>query len=155
MQPLRGQPLRGTDYTSLSTTTLTFNPGVTTQTVTVTVLGDLIDEENETLNLDLTNPTNATIADAQGVGTITDNDAAPSLSINDVTVTEGNSGTVDATFTVTLSAASERTVTVNYATADNTATNGSDYTTASNTLTFNPGTTTQTITVPVLGDVIG
>ena len=45
---------------------------------------------------------NATIADAQGLGTITDDDAAPTLSIGDVTVTEGDSGTTTPTFTVSL-----------------------------------------------------
>ena len=149
-----GTATAGADYTPISTTTLTFNPGVNTQNVTVTILGDLIDENNETLYLELTNPTNATIADAQGAGTITDNDPSPSLSINDVTVTEGNAGTVNAIFAVILSAASERIVTVNYAPADNTALHGDDYNLAANTLTFNPGATTQNITVQVFGDVI-
>ena len=79
---------------------------------------------NETFFVNLSNPTNATIADGQGVGTIIDDDPLPSLSINDVTVTEGNSGTTNATFTVTLSAASGQAVTVDYATADGTATAG-------------------------------
>lgn len=76
----------------------------------------------------------------------------PSLSINNRTVTEGNSGTTNASFTVTLSAASALTVTVNYATANGTATAPSDYVSASGTLTFTPGQTTQTITVLVNGD---
>ena len=67
-------------------------------------------------------PAGATLADAQATGTITNDDVAPlpTLSINDVTVTEGNAGTIAAQFTVTLSAASSSTVTVNYATADGT-----------------------------------
>ncbi len=76
----------------------------------------------------------------------------PSLAINDVAVTEGNSGTTNANFTVTLSAASTTAVTVNYATADQTATAPSDYTATSGTLTFAPGVLTQTISVPVVGD---
>src|SRR5206468_2867515 len=67
-------------------------------------------------------------------------------------VTEGNSGTSSATFTVSLSAASPQTVTVAYATADGTATAGSDYTATSGTLTFTPGQTTKTVAVPVKGD---
>jgi N,N-dimethylformamidase beta subunit-like, C-terminal/Concanavalin A-like lectin/glucanases superfamily/Bacterial Ig-like domain/Bacterial Ig domain/Calx-beta domain len=77
----------------------------------------------------------------------------PTISINNVSVTEGNSGTVNATFTVTLSAASSQTVTVTYATADGTATAGSDYTAVPpTTLTFTPGQTSKTVAVSVLGD---
>ena len=76
----------------------------------------------------------------------------PRLQIGDATVTEGNTGTVSATFTVTLSAASNQPITVAYATADHTATAGSDYQAASGTLTFAPGETSKTITVPVIGD---
>jgi len=149
-----GTATAGTDYTSITTSTLTFNPGDVSKTVTVEIAGDLIDEANETLYLNLSNSTNATIADTQGLGTITDNDPLPGLSVNDVTVTEGNSGTDDAVFTVTLSAVSGKTVTVDYTTANNTAASGSDYTSISNTLTFNPGVTAQQITVTVNGDVL-
>ncbi len=78
----------------------------------------------------------------------------PSISINDVTVTEGDSGTTNATFTVSLSKAGSNTITVDYATADGTATAGSDYTAASGTLTFNAGETSKTITVQVSGDTV-
>jgi Calx-beta domain/FG-GAP-like repeat len=76
----------------------------------------------------------------------------PSLSINDVSVTEGNAGTTNANFTVTLSAASTTAVTVNYATADQTATAPGDYTATNGTLTFAPGETTKPVTVLVNGD---
>ena len=59
-----------------------------------------------------------------------------------------------ATFTVTLSAASGQTVSVNYATSNGTATAGSDYTAAAGMLTFAPNVTTQTITVPILNDKV-
>src|SRR6185295_8866597 len=141
------------DYTAVGATTLTFNPGVTTQTFAVTVQSDLLDETNETYFVNLTSPTNATISDSQGQGTITDDDATPSLSINDVTVTEGNSGTAIATFTATLSAASGQTVTVSAATANNTAVAPGDYSAVgATTLTFNPGITTQTFATTVAGD---
>ncbi len=139
------------DYNT-QTGTLTFTPGQSAKTITVLVQGDLLDEANETYFVNLSNPTNATIADAQGVGTITDNDAAPSVTVNDVTVTEGNIGTTLATFTVTLSAVSGRNITVNYATADGTATSPSDYTTTNGALTIPAGQTTGTITVIVNGD---
>ena len=86
----------------------------------VALIGDARDEIDESFTVDLSGAANATIADGQGLGTITDDDPQPSLSVNDVTVTEGNTGTVDATFTVTLSAVSGRAVTVNYATANGT-----------------------------------
>ena len=76
-----------------------------------------------------------------------------SISIDDVTVTEGDTGTVDAVFTVTLSEPSVDTVTVEFATADDTATAGSDYVTASGTLEFSAGAVTRTITVQVNGDL--
>jgi hypothetical protein len=76
----------------------------------------------------------------------------PNLSINDMAVTERNTGTVAATFTVTLSAASSEAVTVYYATANGTATAGSDYQAASGTLTIPAGQTSGTITVQVNGD---
>ena len=76
------------------------------------------------------------------------------LSVGDTSVTEGNSGTVNAVFNVTLSVAASQTVTVGYSTADGTATAGSDYSAVSGTLTFPPGTTTRPISVPVIGDRI-
>ncbi|HBB33561.1 MAG TPA: hypothetical protein DC064_17615 [Cyanobacteria bacterium UBA9273] len=146
-----GTATAGSDYTATSGT-LTFNPGQTSQTITIPVNSDLLDEPNETFTVNLSNPTKATIADAQGVVTITDNDPVPSFRINDVTTTEGNSGTKSATFTVSLSAASGRTTTVNYATANGTATAGSDYTATTGTLTFAVGETSKTISVPIIGD---
>jgi LmbE family N-acetylglucosaminyl deacetylase len=141
------------DYTA-SSGTVTFAAGSTSQTVTVAVVGDLLDEANETFAVNLTAPANATFADAQGVGTITDDDATPTLAIGDVTVTEGNAGTVNAVFTVSLSAASGRTVTANYAAANSTATAPADFTAASGTVTFAAGSTSQTVTVPVVGDLL-
>ena len=79
---------------------------------------------------------------------------APSVSINSVTLAEGNSGSKNATFTVTLSAASSQTVSVPFSTANGTATAGSDYTATTGTVTFAPGTVSQSINVPVLGDTV-
>jgi hypothetical protein len=78
----------------------------------------------------------------------------PTISINDASVNEGNSGTTNAAFTVSLSNASSQTITVNYATADNTAIAGSDYINASGTLTFTPGQTSQLLNVGIKGDVL-
>ncbi|MBI2655542.1 hypothetical protein HYX06_03915 [Candidatus Woesearchaeota archaeon] len=76
----------------------------------------------------------------------------PSISINDVAANEGNAGTTNLTFTVTLSESTTNTVTVQYATANNTATAGSDYTSTSGTLTFSPGDTTEQFNVSITGD---
>src|SRR6185295_11492662 len=79
--------------------------------------------------------------------------ATPTLTITDVTLAEGDTGTTTASFTVTLAPMNAtQTVTVDYATANGTATAGSDYVTAGGTLTFAPGATTQTISVTVNGD---
>jgi CSLREA domain-containing protein len=148
-----GTATAGSDYAATSGT-VTFNPGVTTQPVTVNVNGDATVEPNETFTVNLSSPSGATIAGGTGTGTIVNDDAAgvPSLSINNVSHSEGNSGTTPFTFTVTLSAPSASTVTVAFATADGTATAGSDYAARSGALSFAPGATTQTVTVDVTGD---
>src|SRR5262245_604267 len=142
----------GSDYTATSGT-LTFAPSVLTASVTVSITGDLLDENNETFFVNLTNPVNATIGDAQGLGTILDNDPLPVLSLTGCSVTEGNTGSTPCNFGVALSPVSGRAVTAAYATANGTATAGSDYTAASGTLTFNPGATSATVPVSVLGDL--
>jgi hypothetical protein len=78
--------------------------------------------------------------------------AGPTLTINDATVTEGNTGTVNATFTVTLNPASSGSVTIGFTTADGSAVSSSDYAAASGTLAFAAGETTKTITVTINGD---
>jgi urease beta subunit len=139
------------DYTAASDT-VDFTPGATTADVTILVQGDVLSENDETFSVDLSAPVNARILDGHGVGTILDDDPLPELSIGDEAVAEGNSGTTPATFTVTLSAESGRTVTVDYATSDGTATQPGDYQPGSGTLTFSPGQTSKTVTVLVNGD---
>jgi ELWxxDGT repeat protein len=144
-----GTATAGSDYQADSGT-LTFAPGELSKSVTVLVNGDGLAEPNETFLVNLSAPTNATIADGQGLGTILDDE--PRLNIGDATIAEGHIGTRAATFTVTLSAASDQPVTVAYATADSSAAAGSDYQAKSGTLTFAPGQTTQTVTVLVVGN---
>ncbi|MGB0561691.1 MAG: Calx-beta domain-containing protein, partial [Spirulinaceae cyanobacterium] len=147
-----GTAAAGSDYTSNSGT-LNFTAGETSKTVTVNITDDGINEAAETFDVTLSNPTNATLADGTGQGTINDNDGAPTISVNDAAVAEGETGTTAATFTISLSAASGQTITVNYATADNTATTAdSDYNAATGTVTFNPGETSKTVDVLVVGD---
>jgi len=142
----------GSDYTTASNT-VTFNPGETTKPFNVTISGDVTPEADETVLVNLTAPTNATVGDNQGVGTIKNDDALSALTINDVTLSEGNSGTTSFDFTVTLTPASAFPVTVNWATADGSAIAGSDYQPASGSLTFAPGQTSKTVSVLVTGDV--
>ena len=124
----------------------------------VNVIGDTLAESNDTFFVNLTNAVNATISDAQGLGTILNDDAAPtpSISIADYSAEEGNSGTKLFTFIVSLSNASTSNVTVQYATANGTTKskgNGRDLNAASGTITFVVGSpTTQMINVTVLGD---
>jgi hypothetical protein len=120
------------------------------QTFTVAVLGDRVGESTETFLVNLSAPVSAGIADSQGVGTIIDNE--PRISISDVTKKEGNGGKIQFIFTVTLLVAYDETVTVNYATANGTATAGSDYTAKNGTLTFAPGVTSQIIIINVTPD---
>lgn len=149
-----GTAAAGQDYVAKSGT-LTFAAGETQKTISVTVNGDKVAELNETLALNLSAPTGATIADGAAVGTILTDDAiVPNILIADATIKEGDSGTRDMTFTVTLSAATTNPVTVTYSTADGTAKAGQDYIAQTGTLTFAPGETSKAITVKVTGDTV-
>jgi hypothetical protein len=139
------------DYTSTSGQ-VTFAPGETSKTVDVPVRGDKMDEDDETFSVDLSDPTNATIGDGHGVGTIVDDDQAPTISLSGGSVSEGDAGTSTLTYTATLDAPSGKRVTVGFATADGSAHQPEDYTSRTGTLTFEPGETTQRIDVSVVGD---
>lgn len=151
----------GADYVPVSGTA-TFQPFQTTTTINVPILGDILDESSEQFRLHLSNATNATILTSDPVGTILDDDATPTLTINDLSINEGQAGQTQATFTVSLSAPSGQLVTVNFQTADGTAINGiisgnnssNDYVSQGGTLTFLPGVTSQTITVTINGDTL-
>ena len=149
-----GTATAGSDYTSASGT-LTFTSGQSSaETFTVAITTDTTDEADETFTVTLSDVSDsATISDGTGVVTITDDDAAPGLSIGDVSVSEDVSAG-EAVFTVSLSAASGRQVTVEYATSNGTATAGSDYTSASGTLTFAAGDTSKTVEVSVTNDSV-
>ncbi len=147
-----GNATPGADYGSTSGV-LTFAPGEVSKVVDVSVFGDALDEANETFRLILSNAVNARIADASGTGTILDDDPTPSLAITDVSVAEGNAGTADAVFTVTLSAPSGQSVSALLATADGTATGGSDYVVRSSPVVLPAGTTTVQAVVQVIGDL--
>lgn len=132
--------------------TLGFPAGVTSQTFSVPITNDVIDEPNETLTLTLSNPGSATLGLSSATLTINDDDPPPSIAINNVHQAEGNSGTSNMTFTVSLSNPSASTITIDFATANGIAIAGSDYVTTGGTLTFNPGVMTQQVNVPIIGD---
>ncbi|HEV7397330.1 MAG TPA: FG-GAP-like repeat-containing protein [Pyrinomonadaceae bacterium] len=144
-----GTQENGDDYVSTNGT-LTIPAGASSITVGVTVFGDDTFETNETLFLDLSNPTNATLEDAQGQLTITNDDPMPVITIEDRFVTEGDG--VNALFTVSLSNRSYQDISVNYATADGSAIAGSDYLSTTGTLLINKGSLGGTIAVPLLND---
>ncbi|MFZ0063293.1 MAG: FG-GAP-like repeat-containing protein [Pyrinomonadaceae bacterium] len=133
---------------------LVFTPGQVTRTIIVPVAGDTLDEFDESFGLFVSLPINATIARRQGICTIKDNDPPPSVFIGDVSLLEGNSGTSSAIFTVTLSTVSGKPISVDYSTADGTATAGSDYVSSSGTVSIPTGQLTRSILVPVIGDTI-
>ena len=143
------------DFTT-SSGTVSLTKSASSKVIGVPIVRDATDEPNETFVVNLTTLVGAPgqIGDPQGVGTITDDDAPPTLSVNDVSVTEGNAGTTTATFTVSLSAASGKTVTVGWSTADADAAQPVDYTAGSGTLTFVPGDTSETVGVSVNGDLV-
>jgi hypothetical protein len=123
----------------------------------VTVNGDTTHEADEDYTVDLSNVTGtANLLDDQGLGTITNDDAVPDVSIDDQSVNEGNTGdALVLTFNVTLSNPSDQTISADFTTNDGTATVADgDYTTASGTVTFDPGDTLKTVDVTVTGDDI-
>ena len=143
-----GTAAAGSDYAATSGV-LRFEPGETKKTIAVPTIDDATVEDTETFTVELSAPSGATVADRMATGTITDDDARPTLSIDDApAVSEGAS----AEFTVRLSAPSGAAVSVSYATVDGTAAAGSDYTSTSGVLRFEPGETERTITVATLDD---
>src|SRR5438093_3965664 len=141
------------DYTSRSGT-LTLNPGETTKTFTIPIINDTLDENDETINLTLSNPSGGTLGDTTtAVLTITDNDTAGTVQFSQASysVTEG---AASVTITVTRAGGAASGVTVDYATSNGTAAAGSDYTAKSGTLSFAAGVTSKTFAIPIVKDTL-
>ena len=145
-----GTATAGSDYTATSGT-LTFAVGEVEKPVVVLVNGDTVDETQETFFLDISNVQNATVGSSRGTGFINDDDG-PTISINDVSITEGNAGTKAATFTLTLSGPSVEAIAVRATTTEGTATASSDYNSINSVVIFQPGTVTRTLDVTIIGD---
>jgi YD repeat-containing protein len=135
------------DFTAVSGT-LTFTSGQSSKSVVVNTAEDAIYENNETFTLNLSGASGAGLSDNQAIGTITNDDAAPSFSINNVSASEGNL----VTFTVTKTGSTSKSHSVNYFTAANSA-NSTDYTPTSGTLTFTSAQSSKTIAVTTLEDL--
>ena len=144
------------DYVANSLIGQTIPAGSSNYSFSVLVNGDTIVEPEETFFVNVANVTGATVVDGQGQGTIQDDDvpSTPSLTVNDVSISEGNSGTTTFTFVVGLSSpAGAGGVTFDIATADNTASSPSDFTAKGLTGQAIPaGGSTYTFDVLVNGD---
>jgi hypothetical protein len=154
----------GIDYVNTGGT-VSFADTETSKTFNVTICNDATFEPDETFNATLSNPTGGATIGSPGSATVTilNDDPAPgTVSVNDVRVTEGNAGTVNATFTVTYVGNSPNSASVQYATANGTATAGTDYSATSGTVSFasteaplgGPVTVNRTVTVLVNGDLL-
>ena len=137
------------DYQAASGT-LSFGPGENRKTVSVPINGDRLAEADESFVLNLSNPTGAVIADAKGKASILDDE--PRIHLTTVVVFPEGNERQTIFVAANLSVPSSQTVTVDYATADGTATAGSDYRAEAGTLTFNPGQTRKTIAITLPKD---
>jgi hypothetical protein len=130
--------------------TLIFNPGQTSQSFSVPIICDALDEASETVNLTLSSPMNAMLGSPSSAALVIFDSCGlpPSASFSSATYfVYENAGS--ATITATLSAASGKIVTIDIHAGGGTASPGTDYTDIGGTLVFAPGQTTRTISVPV------
>ncbi|HEX3248169.1 MAG TPA: Calx-beta domain-containing protein [Pyrinomonadaceae bacterium] len=158
---LDGTATAGQDYTATSGT-LTFSNGETTKSFQIPILDDAVTEPDETFSVVLRNAANPEALGAPNklVITVQDHSTVPIISHTNASVVEGDAGTTtDALFTFTLSAATGRLVSVNYATENISAkggnscdNHGTDYETVSGTISFQSGNTSVTIPVKICGD---
>ncbi|MET0551640.1 MAG: Calx-beta domain-containing protein, partial [Vicinamibacteria bacterium] len=146
-----GTATAGADYVA-ATGTVTFPPGQSSRTVSIPLVNDALDEDDETFLVNLTAPVGASVSDGQAQGTITDDDPLPALTAVDCAALEGQTATTPCTFGLTLTPPSGRAVAVGYTTQNGSATAGTDYTTAAGTVSFTAGVTSGTVAVSVLGD---
>ncbi len=149
-----GTAMEGVDYTP-KTGALIFDPGDESKTISVTVNDDALNEADETFTVTLSSPTNATLSSSatSATGRIQNDDPVPGISLLNQNLTKSeDQGSID--FTVTLAEQSGQRVTVSYETADGTARAGADYTETSGLLTFQPGRTSETISVPLKNDMV-
>ncbi len=145
-----GSAIDGVDYAEQSGIAVIPSGELCTM-ITIDIIDDASPESTEELVVNLSNVIGAVIADDQGTITILDTDATPlpSLDINDITVNEEDG---IATLEICLDAVSDEAITVDFATADDSANEGSDYTGISGTLTIEAGELCAAITIPLVDD---
>jgi hypothetical protein len=147
-----GTAVEGVDYVATSGT-LTFTGCCSTsEGISIPLLADPTDENDEQFTVVFSNPQGLTLGDTQAVVTIQDDDPLPSLSPSECAVLEGDAGTVSCEFPITMTPPSGKTVQVAYFTVNGTAVAGSDYVATSGILTFAPGVASLSAAVPVSGD---
>lgn len=148
-----GTALAGEDFVATNGT-LVIAPGATNGFIAVDVLGDDVQEDDEAFTVHIANPTNAVIDGADGAVLVLNDDGLPVVAIAGVSATEGDAGTVDFVFPVTLSAVAAGPVTVNFATSNGSAQAGADYAGVAGTLTIAAGDVATSIVVSVSGDTL-
>ena len=153
-----GSAIAGVDFQE-RVGTITFLPGETQQTVTITNIYSAADESDENFTFELHSPDNATLDGGgivlQATGVIEDSNGAandPALFVSDPKILDTDGGGQVALFEIRLSEPAPGSLTLNYATADGTATAGSDYTATSGSVTFLGGEQVRYVSVPILGD---
>ena len=151
---IAGTATAGVDFTATEGT-LTFGDGEVSKMFSIPIHEDSLSESFETAKviLNTSGPLDTLGSQSTATLTIEDNDPLPTVSIRDVHVIEGNSGTTTAFFSVTLSATSGSVVSVSYSTQNGSASSVNDYEQVFGSLTFNPGETVKQVVVTVKGDV--
>ncbi len=150
-----GTATAGSDYTAASGVLNWANGDMVSKTFTVPITNDFLDEPNETFTVRILTTTGGAIlgSPSSAIVTITDDDSTSTVQFSQV-ASFGAESTISAGINVTLSAASGKMVTVKYATANGTALSSSDYSARSGVLTFTPGSTSRTISVPIIDNTI-
>jgi hypothetical protein len=151
-----GTALAGSDYTKVDSTTLTFAPGETSKTITVPIIGDLIEESDETFLVNLSNPTNATLGTKKtATGTILNDDTPLSLTVSDATAAETKTGETPnpGQFVITRGGDLTKSVSVKY-TLSGAAKNGTDYQTLTGTSLFAAGADKAFVEIKPIDDKI-
>ncbi len=145
----------GTDYT-LANGTLTISAGNSSNNITIaSIIGDLLDEADETVIVTLSNPSNATLGtNTVHTYTINDDDATPTVAFTS-TSSNGAESTTSANLQVALTSVSGRDVTVDYTVTGTATGSGTDYTLADGTLTISAGNSSNNITIAsIIGDAL-